>query len=87
MANAKDLSHLSIKHLPSNRFVKPVHYDNLSGEVSYINEDSKLVFTCFDYELKSEKGFDHLRAILNNLPANPKDFNSLNTSQLYERQM
>ena len=87
MSNVRDQSILSIKHLPSDLLVKPVYYDNVSGEVSYINENSKNVFTCFDYELKSEKGLDHLRAILNNLPASPIGLNSLGTTLLCEKQM
>ena len=56
-----------IIHLTTGNFISPVHYDKSCGEVSYISENSSCVFTCFDYELKSTKGFNHLKKLLDNL--------------------
>jgi hypothetical protein len=73
MQNPEDID---IRHIPSGFSIKPVYYDRKSGEVSYVPEDSNLVFTCQDYELISSSGINHLRKVLNQLPANPLRFNS-----------
>lgn len=82
--NSKEIE---IIHLPSNQFVQPVYYDRISSEVSYIPKNSKSVFTCFDYELMSKKGLNHLRTILNDLSSTnsnnlKKDFIIINDREL-----
>jgi hypothetical protein len=51
----------------------PVHlirYDRTSGEVSYLLNGSKLIYTCCDYELHSIDGsIESIRILLNSLPA------------------
>jgi hypothetical protein len=76
MNNKKNPEENSIRHLPSGFSVRPIYYDRNSGEVSYVPNDSNLLFTCLDYELTSSQGINHLRMVLNNLPSNPLRFNS-----------
>jgi hypothetical protein len=75
MTDMKNPENINIQHVPSGFSVKPVYYDKNTGEVSYIPEFSNLVFTCRDYELMSSQGINHLRMVLNQLPANPLRFN------------
>jgi hypothetical protein len=76
MSNQEQKEVSFIRHLSSGLKITPMYYDRNSGEVSYIPENSKLVFTCFDYELFSDSGINHLRRVLNQLPSNPVEFNS-----------
>ncbi len=80
MNDTKNPENINIRHLPTGFSIKPVYYDKNSGEVSYVPENSNLVFTCLDYELISSKGINHLRLVLNQLPANPLRFNSGGTA-------
>ncbi len=56
-----------IVHVMTNQYIKPIHYDKVTGQVLYIPQDSSAVFTCYDYDLVSLKGFDHLREVLSRL--------------------
>lgn len=47
--------------------VRLVNYDKLSREVSYSKDNSKFVYTCYDYELNCITGVDDLRILLNSL--------------------
>jgi len=50
-----------IIHVMTNQFVDIVRYDTHTGQVSYQRENSSAEFTCYDYDLISLRGFDHLR--------------------------
>ncbi len=56
-----------IVHVMTNQYINPIHYDKVTGQVSYIPQNSSSVYTCFDYDLVSLKGLDHLRAVLSRL--------------------
>lgn len=56
--------HSDIVHVMSNQIVKIVNYDKRTGQVSYTREDSNALYTCYDYEIASLKGIDHLRSVL-----------------------
>ncbi len=53
-----------IVHVMTNQFIRIVNYDRRTGQVSYSLEDRDSVYTCYDYELVSLKGIDHLRRVL-----------------------
>lgn len=53
-----------IVHVMTNQYINPIHYDKATGQVSYIPQNSSSIYTCYDYDLVSLKGFDHLRAVL-----------------------
>lgn len=65
---AKNNANISeIVHVMTNQYINPIHYDKATGQVSYIPQNSSAVYTCYDYDLVSLKGFDHLRAVLSRL--------------------
>lgn len=49
-------------------FVKPLFYDRISGEVSYIMVGSTARCTCFDYDLSCINGKNFITKLLNKLP-------------------
>ena len=53
-----------IVHVMTNQYIRVVNYDKRTGQVSYSFEDRDSVYTCYDYELVSLKGIDHLRSVL-----------------------
>lgn len=61
----------SVNHLVIYLYSEPVqltNYDKSSGEVSYTKDSCSFTYTCYDYELRCNKGIDGLRTILNKLP-------------------
>ncbi len=63
----KVINNTDIVHVMTNQYIRPIHYDKSTGQVSYIPQNSSAVYTCYDYDLVSLKGFDHLRAVLSRL--------------------
>jgi len=47
--------------------VRPIYYDKLSGEVSYVIPGHAGVMTCFDYDLNCAKGINVKSQFLENL--------------------
>ncbi len=68
----KGSEHSNIVHVMSNQYVEIFNYDKSTGQVSYIPENSRSVFTCYDYDLVSLKGIDHLRAVLSGAANSPE---------------
>ncbi len=56
--------HSDIVHVMTNRLVRIVNYDKRTGQVSFSPRDSSHIYTCYDYDLVSLKGIDHLRSVL-----------------------
>ena len=56
-----------IVHVMTNQYINPTHYDKVTGQVSYISQNSSVVYSCYDYDLVSLKGLDHLREVLSRL--------------------
>ncbi len=56
-----DPEKLYIYHVVTGQFVVPIQYNDESGRVIYIAENSSIISECFDYDLSSQKGLDHLR--------------------------
>ncbi len=63
----KTVKNSEIVHVMTNQYIRPIYYDKVTGQVSYIPQNSSAVYTCYDYDLVSLKGFDHLRAVLSQL--------------------
>jgi hypothetical protein len=59
-----------IVHVMTNQNVRIVSYDKRTGQVSYTWKYSDNVYTCYDYELASVKGIDHLRDVLSTAAEN-----------------
>lgn len=59
-----------IVHVMTNQNVRVVSYDKRTGQVSYTRKHSDTVYTCYDYELASVKGIDHLRDVLSTAAEN-----------------
>ncbi len=59
-----------IVHVMTNQFIRLVNYDRRTGQVSYSLEERDSVYTCYDYELVSLKGIDHLRTVLSTVGRN-----------------
>lgn len=62
--NPEVLAASDIVHVMTNQLIRIVNYDKRTGQVSYSLEDRDSVYTCYDYELVSLKGIDHLRTVL-----------------------
>ena len=67
-----------IVHVMTNQFVRIVNYDRRTGQVSYSLQDKDSVYTCYDYELVSLKGIDHLRIVLSGFNINRDSGNIVN---------
>ncbi len=66
----------NIVHVMSNQYVHITYYDKRTGQVSYTPIDSENVYTCYDYDLVSMGGLDHLRNILSEAAKNPESVKS-----------
>ena len=67
-----------IVHVMTNQIVRVVSYDRRTGQVSYSLQDRDSVYTCYDYELTSLKGIEHLRTVLSAVNINRDPGNVVN---------
>ncbi len=70
MDRTKETYNSLIIHVMSNQCVEIIHYDKRTGQVSYTPTDSVNIYTCYDYDLVSLGGIDHLRVILSEATQN-----------------
>ena len=65
-----------IVHVMTNQYIRVVNYDRHTGQVSYSLQDRDSVYTCYDYELVSLKGIEHLRTVLSAASNDPTSQNA-----------